>query len=53
MTGDAPSNYGCALNASIAAMVANPEDLVSGRTPGRTTDNVTSRNAIRKVKGAN
>ena len=52
-SGDAPSNYGCATNASMAAMVANPEDLVSGRKPGTTTDNITSRNAIRKVKGAN
>ena len=50
---DAPSNYGCAMNSNLAAMAADPEDLVAGRTPGRTTDNVTSRNAIRKVKGAN
>ena len=26
------SNYGCAANANLAAMVANPEDLVRGRT---------------------
>lgn len=25
------SNYGCAVNANLAAMVANPSDLVSGR----------------------
>jgi pilus assembly protein CpaD len=25
------SNYGCAVNSNIAAMVANPEDLVHGR----------------------
>jgi len=51
--GDAPSNYGCATNASIAAMVANPEDLVGGRHPGAITDTTTSGNAIRKIKGAN
>ena len=26
------SNYGCATNRNIAAMIANPEDLVRGRT---------------------
>ena len=25
------SNYGCAANANLAAMIANPEDLVHGR----------------------
>lgn len=29
--GDMPSNYGCATNASLAAMVADPEDLVRGK----------------------
>ena len=29
--GEMPSNYGCAMNASIAAMVADPEDLVRGK----------------------
>lgn len=29
--GDMPSNYGCATNASLAAMVADPEDLVTGK----------------------
>lgn len=51
--GDAPSNWGCATNASMAAMVANPEDLVSGRRPGTVSDNATSGAAIRKIKGAN
>lgn len=32
------SNYGCAVNANMAAMVANPEDLVNGqRGTGQTT----------------
>lgn len=28
------SNYGCAINSNLAAMIANPEDLVSGRAAG-------------------
>jgi len=28
------SNFGCGVNANIAAMVANPEDLVHGRESG-------------------
>ena len=28
------SNYGCATNASLAAMIAQPEDLVHGSGPG-------------------
>jgi pilus assembly protein CpaD len=27
-------NYGCAINSSLAAMIANPEDLVRGQTTG-------------------
>jgi len=30
-TGAASSNYGCAVNSTLAAMVANPEDLVRGQ----------------------
>ncbi len=47
------SNYGCASSASMAAMVANPEDLVAPRHSNGVADTITSRNAIRKVKGAN
>lgn len=32
------SNYGCATNSTLAAMVANPADLVQGRTGRGTTD---------------
>ena len=32
------SNFGCGVNSNLAAMVANPEDLVHGREPGGTTD---------------
>lgn len=35
------SNYGCALNSNLAAMVANPEDLVSGRKGLATNDATT------------
>jgi len=28
------SNYGCAINSNLAAMIANPEDLVHGRDSG-------------------
>lgn len=31
-TGDSMSNYGCAINSNLAAMVADPRDLVAGRT---------------------
>jgi pilus assembly protein CpaD len=27
-------NYGCAVNGNLAAMIANPEDLIHGRTSG-------------------
>ena len=43
---NASSNYGCAVNRNLAAMVANPADLVHG-TPGKaTTDAATSYKAI-------
>jgi pilus assembly protein CpaD len=32
------SNYGCATNSNIAAMIADPEDLVRGRGATGTTD---------------
>ena len=35
MTAETGSNYGCAVNGNLAAMVADPEDLVRGQTaPG-------------------
>lgn len=36
------SNYGCATNANLAAMVANPEDLIRGQT-GSTDQRVSSK----------
>jgi pilus assembly protein CpaD len=40
------SNYGCSVNTNIAAMVADPEDLVHGREASSVTD---TRAAIRAV----
>ena len=40
------SNYGCAINATLAAMVANPEDLVRGQR-ARGSDAQSATKAIR------
>jgi pilus assembly protein CpaD len=40
------SNYGCSVNANIAAMVANPEDLVHGREGSGLSDATTASRAI-------
>jgi pilus assembly protein CpaD len=40
------SNYGCGVNSNIAAMVANPEDLVHGREGTGIGDPVTGAKAI-------
>lgn len=37
-TASTTSNYGCATNRNLAAMVADPQDLVRGREPGRSVD---------------
>lgn len=47
---DGPSNYGCATNANIAAMVANPNDLVNGDHRNTLDDNSVGTTAIRKLK---
>lgn len=39
------SNFGCALNSNLAAMIANPEDLLRGRAAG-TTDAATAAKAV-------
>lgn len=41
------SNYGCALNSNLAAMVADPNDLVLGQSGSVTGDANTSSKAIR------
>jgi pilus assembly protein CpaD len=40
------SNFGCAINSDLAAMVANPEDLFHGQEVGATTDTITATKAI-------
>jgi pilus assembly protein CpaD len=40
------SNMGCAVNSNLAAMVANPADLVRGQPGAETTDVATSYKAI-------
>ncbi|WP_200922356.1 CpaD family pilus assembly protein [Sphingomonas sp. Leaf17] len=40
------SNHGCAINSNLAAMIANPEDLVRGRTGTETFDPAASTKAI-------
>ncbi len=46
------SNYGCATNSNLAAMVADPADLVRGEPGSATTDPTTSAKAVRALLGA-
>lgn len=46
------SNYGCATNANLAAMVARPEDLVRGQTGAETVDQTTNLKAIDALRKA-
>ncbi len=45
-TANTSSNYGCAINRNLAAMVANPADLVRGAPGTETTDAALSYKAI-------
>jgi pilus assembly protein CpaD len=40
------SNYGCAMNSNLAAMVANPEDLIHGREGAAVTDTLAATKAV-------
>lgn len=40
------SNFGCAVNGDLAAMVANPEDLFHGQEVGPAVDTITATKAI-------
>ena len=40
------SNFGCAMNSNLAAMVANPEDLIHGREGAGTNDVDTAARAV-------
>lgn len=46
------SNYGCALNTNIAAMVAHPGDLVHGREGEGLVDGLTASKAIQVYRTA-
>ena len=45
-------NYGCATNSNLAAMVADPNDLVLGQTGSGTGDPATTSRAIRSYRDA-
>ena len=40
------SNYGCSVNSNLAAMIADPEDLIHGRESSGVTDSVTATRAV-------
>ena len=44
------SNYGCAVNANLAAMIANPEDLVHGREGTGLGDTRTATKAVESYR---
>ena len=46
------SNFGCAVNSNLAAMVANPEDLVHGREGSGLGDAATASRAIQVYRKA-
>lgn len=46
MTGGTSSNFGCGVNGNLAAMIANPEDLVRGESTNSDLRTATSTRAI-------
>jgi pilus assembly protein CpaD len=46
------SNLGCAVNANLAAMVANPEDLIHGREGSTVADSETAAKAVNSYRSA-
>jgi pilus assembly protein CpaD len=46
------SNYGCATNTNLAAMIADPEDLVRGKTGDSQVDAALSGKAIKAYREA-
>ena len=46
------SNFGCAVNSNLAAMIANPQDLVSGREGSGVGDTVTASKAVEQYRKA-
>ncbi|HJO67020.1 MAG TPA: CpaD family pilus assembly lipoprotein [Sphingomonas sanguinis] len=52
LEGKTSSGYGCAVNRNLAAMVANPTDLVRGADSPTTTDPATASRAINALRAA-
>ena len=50
--GSTMSNYGCAVNSALAAMVADPQDLVHGRDSNGPADPTLSAKAIKTFRDA-
>ena len=48
----AMSNFGCGVNSNLAAMVANPQDLVSGREGSGVGDTLTASKAVEQYRKA-
>lgn len=46
------SNFGCAINSNLAAMVARPEDLIHGRSDGDVVDSAVASKAIQTFRKA-
>jgi len=46
------SNFGCGVNGSLAAMIANPQDLVSGREGSGVGDTITASKAVEQYRKA-
>ena len=44
------SNFGCGVNSNLAAMIANPEDLVHGREGSGVGDNETASKAVQSYR---
>jgi pilus assembly protein CpaD len=52
MGGHSTPNYGCATNGNLAAMVADPEDLIRGRSGDAAVDATTAGKAINSYRKA-
>jgi pilus assembly protein CpaD len=50
--GSTSPNYGCAMNSNLAAMVADPNDLVLGQTGDSSDNSATNSKAIRAYRNA-
>jgi pilus assembly protein CpaD len=44
------SNYGCGVNSNLAAMIADPQDLIQGREAGSVSDAAAGNKAIKSFR---